>query len=359
MASEGVVDYLDLVGDTPMVKLPERVLPEEARGVRVLLKMEMQNPGGSVKDRIAKNMIETLEKKGLINENSTLVEYTSGNTGIGLAMCCAAKGYKCVIIMPQMPSYLERYIICRQFGAQVHLTAPALGLPGLQAHLEKLLKENPSYVFTNQFQSDANPAAHFGTTGPEIWSQTGGDIDYFVAGVGTGGTINVAGRFLKEKKPEMKVVVVEPTESRVLQGESHTAHSILGIGAGVQVPFIEMLEPGAEFKEGPRGIVDEFCHATSADATQCAATLAAKAGMMIGPSAGAAVKVAIDIAKRPEAKGKTIVVICASHGIRYTAHPLWEAAKAEAIQALPSPPNMSKDETLLWTSPETLVTSST
>ena len=283
------------------------------------------------------------------------MEYTSGNTGIGLAMVCAAKGYKCMILMPQLPPFLERYIICRQFGAEVHLTAPAKGMPGLKAYATELMEKNPNIVCTNQFENEANPRIHYETTGPEILSQTGGAIDYFVAGVGTGGTINGAGRFLKEKKPDLKVVVVEPTESRVLTGAPHTPHTILGIGAGVVPPFIESLAPGQAMADAPRGIVDEFQSATSAEAVAMAATMAAKAGMMVGPSAGGAIKVAMDIAARPEAAGKTIVVICASHGIRYVNHPLWAAAKKEAESALPSPPNMDKEApTLLFTSPSDL-----
>ena len=313
----GIVSYLDTIGNTPLVELPSRMLPEEAvkNGTKVLMKMEMVNPGGSVKDRIALNMVETLEKQGVIKEDTVLVEYTSGNTGIGLAMVCAAKGYKCIIAMPQLPAYLERYIICRQFGAQVHLTAPALGLQGLQQHVEDLLAKHPNYVLTNQFSNAANPATHYTRTGPEIWSQTGGAIDYFIAGVGTGGTINGAGRFLKEKNPDLHICVVEPTESRVLTGRSHSPHTILGLGAGVPVPFIEQLAPGQAFTDDPRGIVNEFCHASSEESVLWASKMTAKAGIMIGPSAGGAVKVALDVASRPEASGKTIVVILASHGI--------------------------------------------
>lgn len=227
------------------------------------------------------------------------------------------------------------------------MTMPSKGMPGLREYTEKLCADNPDYFLVNQFFNEANPKIHFDTTGPELWEQAKGKIDYFVAGVGTGGTINGVGRYLKEKNPDMKVVVVEPTESRVLVGEKHSPHTILGIGAGVVANFIEKLAPGQEMKEGQRGIVDEFCSATSDEAIEWAKTLARKEGMMVGPSSGAAIKVAMDIAKRPEAKGKTICVISASHGIRYTSHPLWKAAKEEAVEALPVPPNMTKEGDLL------------
>jgi len=262
-------------------------------------------------------------------------------------MVCAAKGYNCIIVMPQLPPFEERYVICRQFGAQVHLTQPARGIPGMMEYCKSLCEKNPDYFLVNQFYNEANPKIHFETTGPELWKQSKEKMDYFVSGVGTGGTVNGAGRYLKEKNPNLKIVVVEPTESRVLVGESHSPHTILGIGAGIQANFVEQLAPGQEFKEGPRGIVDEFCSATSAEAIFWAKELATKEGIMVGPSSGAAVKVAMDIAKRPEAKGKTITVVCASHGIRYTSHPLWKAAKEEAAVALPKPPNMSKEGDIL------------
>lgn len=348
----GDVSYLDTVGHTPLVRL-NRSLPEEvaAAGVRVLCKMEMQNPGGSVKDRIAKAMIEKAEADGQLKPGGTVVEYTSGNTGIGLAMVCAAKGYKCIIIMPQLPPFHERYTICRQFGADVHLTPPARGFPGLRAYAEELLAANPDYFCTNQFTNDANPEIHYNTTGPEIWEQAGEKVDVFVGGVGTGGTIRGAGRFLKDKNPDLQVFAVEPTESRVHIGADHSPHSILGIGAGVPTHFLETLEPGAPLVQGPRGHVTEFLHASSADAIEWAKRLCTMEGMMIGPSSGAAVKAAMDVARRPESAGKTIVVLLASHGIRYCAHPLWADVQAEAAQALPTPPNMDKDgDLLLWKS---------
>eukprot|EP00192_Tetraselmis_astigmatica_P015663 CAMPEP_0117664804 /NCGR_PEP_ID=MMETSP0804-20121206/9436_1 /TAXON_ID=1074897 /ORGANISM="Tetraselmis astigmatica, Strain CCMP880" /LENGTH=167 /DNA_ID=CAMNT_0005472103 /DNA_START=154 /DNA_END=654 /DNA_ORIENTATION=- len=166
----GDMSYLDTIGNTPMVRL-SRGLPERCRAARVLCKMEMQNPGGSVKDRIALSMIEQAEKDGILKPGGTVVEYTSGNTGIGLAMVCAAKGYKCIIVMPQLPAFHERYVICRQFGAEVHLTAPGMGFPALRTYTEDLVAKNPFYVLANQFFNEANPKAHYTTTGPEIWEQ--------------------------------------------------------------------------------------------------------------------------------------------------------------------------------------------
>jgi len=343
--------YLDTIGNTPLVRI-ERCLPERAKGARLLLKLEMQNPGGSVKDRIAKSMIESAEKSGDLKKGMTVVEFTSGNTGIGLAMVCAAKGYKCLIIMPQLPSYRERVLICRQFGAEVHLTAPAAGFAGMKKYTEALMEENAGeYWLANQFYNEDNPAVHMDTTGPEIWKQSGGIVDYFVTGVGTGGTAAGAGKFLTEKNPDCKVICVEPTESRVHVGEEHSPHTILGIGAGVPTHFLTQLDPGKPYQEGPRGYVSQFASCTSHEAILWATKLAKEEGIMVGPSSGATLKVAVDLASREEAAGNTIVVVCASHAIRYTDHPLWAAAKDEVAQALPSPPNLDKHAPLLlWKS---------
>jgi len=347
------ISILETVGRTPLVRV-RRVLTDDAKAnnVRLLIKLEMQNPGGSIKDRIAKEMLEDAEKRSLLKPGMTVVEYTSGNTGIGLAMLCAAKGYKCIIVMPQLPPFEERYIVCRMFGASVHLTAPAKGMPGLKDYTEDLVSKNKdAYFLTNQFYNEANPRVHYETTGPEIWDQSGEKVDYFVTGVGTGGTATGVGKYLVEKNPDCKVVCVEPTESRVMAGEAHSPHTILGIGAGVPANFLTQMAPEQSYGDGPRGHVSEFLSATSAESIEWATKLANTEGLMVGPSSGATFKVAMDLAARPEAKGKTIVVIAASHGIRYTAHPLWKTAKEEAEQALPKPPNMSKDaDTLLWDS---------
>lgn len=342
----------DAIGKTPMVKLG-RSLPAEAAGATVLAKLEMQNPGGSVKDRIAKSMMDKAEAAGTIApDRTTIVEYTSGNTGIGLAMICAAKGYKCVIIMPQLPPMKERYVTVRKFGADVHLTAPAKGVNGMKQYMEELVASDPDkYWCPQQFTNAANPDIHFTTTGPEVLEQAGGKVDYFISGVGTGGTVVGVGKFLKSKNPDCKVIAVEPTESRVLVGQPHTKHAIVGIGPGITNPFIEELAPGAEWKEGPRGIIDEFLHAAGAESTQWCDTLAKTEGLLVGPSTGAVMKVAADVASRPEAKGKTIVVVFPSSGIRYIAHPSWGPVNAEAAEALPAPPNMDQEPLFRWKSP--------
>jgi len=343
-----VESVLDAVGETPMVKLQRST----TSGVNVLVKLEMQNPGGSVKDRIAKSIIEEAEKAGTITPGkTTIIEATSGNTGIGVAMAAAAKGYKCIIVMPQLSPFYERFITCRKFGAEVHLTAPAKGMPGMLAYVEDLMSKDKTIWCTQQFKNPDNPKAHLDTTGPEIWRQCRGKVDYLVAGVGTGGTLNGVGNFLKGKNKNLKVIAVEPTESRVLVGNAHEKHSVLGIGAGMQVKFIEELAPGQEFKEGPRGMVDEFLHASSGESCDWADKLSRQEGLLVGPSSGCAMKVAADIAARPEAQGKTIVVILASSGIRYVNHPLlWTEVKNEAVKALPMIPDVSPEPLLKWQS---------
>jgi len=339
----------------------------------VLAKLEMQNPGGSVKDRIAKSMIERAEARGDIHPSrTTIVEATSGNTGIGLAMVSAAKGYRCIIIMPQLPPMLERYIICRKFGAHVHLTAGAIGAPStaqprsrstarrcfcfhrpcvpprvaavvqnMFTHLTDLLEKNPDFWCPRQFENDDNPVVHLETTGPEVWEQTGGDIDYFVAGAGTGGTIAGAGKFLLERKPSLLNVCVEPSESRVLAGKPADKHTVVGIGAGIELKFIEELAPGQPFSDAPRGVISRFMSATSEEAVAMASRLASEEGLLVGPSTGAACHAAVELARSEEAEGKTIVVIFPSSGIRYVAHPLWAAIKAEAAAILAPPPDFS------------------
>jgi len=266
-------------------------------------------------------------------------------------MICASKGYKCIIIMPQLPSFQERLMTCRQFGAEVHLLAPAVGFIGLKKYAEEFVAENPGCFLANQFYNEANPKAHYETTGPEIWEQSGGKVDYFIVGVGTGGTSAGAGKFLTEQNPNCKVICVEPTESRAHTGGSHNPHTLLGMGAGVPTHFLTELDPDAPFQEGPRGHVAEFQHCHSNGAVEWAKKMAKMEGIMVGPTSGATMKVASETASRPEAAGKTIVVICASHGIRYSAHSLWKELNEEAKVALPNPPNLDKDaEPLQWTS---------
>eukprot|EP00668_Euglena_longa_P037404 GGOE01048156.1.p1 GENE.GGOE01048156.1~~GGOE01048156.1.p1 ORF type:complete len:358 (+),score=108.65 GGOE01048156.1:26-1075(+) len=342
-------DVLGCIGWTPMVRLKR--VTQGMQASKVLAKLEFQNPGGSVKDRIALNMIEEAEKAGiLVPGKSTVVEYTSGNTGIGLAMVCAAKGYRCIIVMPQLPPMRERYWVCRKFGAQVHLTAGALGIPGMKRHMEELLQKDPDCWCPRQFENVANPAVHFNTTGPEIWEQMEGDIDVLVAGAGTGGTIVGIGQFLKKKKPSVRIICVEPTESRVLVGKPHHPHTIVGIGAGIQLPFIKDLAPDQDWCEGPRGIIDEFLHCTSAEAMEHSNLLARTEGLLVGPTSGAVCKVALDVARRPEMEGKSIVTLFASSGIRYTTHPMWAHERVEGAEALPA--NAGDGDSLLrWASP--------
>eukprot|EP00316_Scyphosphaera_apsteinii_P020898 CAMPEP_0119314096 /NCGR_PEP_ID=MMETSP1333-20130426/31628_1 /TAXON_ID=418940 /ORGANISM="Scyphosphaera apsteinii, Strain RCC1455" /LENGTH=356 /DNA_ID=CAMNT_0007319141 /DNA_START=147 /DNA_END=1217 /DNA_ORIENTATION=+ len=335
--------YLETIGKTPLVKV-DRMLPEEAKHATVLVKLEMQNPGGSIKDRIALNMIESAERSGKLKPGMTVVEGTSGNTGIGIAMVCAAKGYKCIIIMPQVPAMLERVMIIRQFGGHVHLTAAGKGIKGVLEQYEKLIASAPdNYFGTAQFTNLDNPDAHIKTTGPEIWEATKGRVDYFVHGIGTGGCIRGTGEYLKRLKPSVKVIAIEPTEARVHIGAPPKPHPIVGIGAGIVTHFLGLEGKPVENEAPLPGIIDEWAHASGDECVAFAKRAAELEGIMCGPSAGAALKVATDIASRPEAKGKTIVVILASHGIRYTAHPLWAEVKKEAAAALPAPPNMDKD----------------
>lgn len=235
----------------------------------------MQNPGGSIKDRIALSMIEEAERRGEISpERTTIVEGTSGNTGIGLAMVCAAKGYKCIIVMPQVPAMFERYIICRKFGAEVHLTSVIAGpdvdfaknAENFLGYARQLVEDNEDYWTPLQFESEDNPLAHYTTTGPEIWEQTGGKVDCVVAGAGTGGTLAGLSKYMKEKNPACKIICVEPTESRVLQGEKAAMHGVVGIGAGIELPLLEKLAPGEPFVPGPRGTaIDEFLSCSTPD----------------------------------------------------------------------------------------------
>ena len=239
---------LETIGKTPMVKL-SNILTEEmkAAGTLLLGKLEMQNPGGSVKDRIALHMIEDAEASGKLKPGMTVIEYTSGNTGIGIAMVCAAKGYKCIVVMPQKPSCMERYMICRQFGAEVRLTAPAKGQPGMRAYVEELLAADENLFCTSQFNNPANPATHVDTTGPEILEQSGGHVDYFVSGVGTGGTVTGVGAFFKEKCGT-PVIAAEPTESRVI-GETDSPHTIVDTGTGAVPPLLSRRRPGNQWRK--------------------------------------------------------------------------------------------------------------
>lgn len=294
---------LGLIGNTPLVEVVniEKELGLEAT---LLVKLEYLNPAGSVKDRIAKAMIEDAEEKGILKEGSVIIEPTSGNTGIGLASIAAAKGYRIILTMPETMS-VERRNILKAYGAEIVLTEGAKGMKGAIAKADELAKEIPNSFIAGQFVNPANPETHKKTTGPEIWEDTDGAVDIFVAGVGTGGTITGTGEYLKEKKPEVKVVAVEPASSPVLSEGVSGPHKIQGIGAGF-VP--ETLNTG---------IYDEIIKVENEDAFETGRYLAAEEAILAGISSGAALYAAIQLAKREENKGKTIVVLLPDNGDRY------------------------------------------
>ena len=294
---------LDLVGKTPLVEL-KRIEEKEGLQAKLIAKVESFNPAGSVKDRIAKAMIEDAEAKGLLKEGSVIIEPTSGNTGIGLAAIATAKGYRTVIVMPETMS-VERRNIVKAYGAEVVLTDGTKGMKGAIEKADELAKEIPNSFIAGQFVNPANPETHKKTTGPEIWEDTDGAVDIFVAGVGTGGTITGTGEYLKEKKPEVKVIAVEPASSPVLSEGVSGPHKIQGIGAGF-VP--ETLNTG---------IYDEIIKVENEDAFETGRYLAAEEAILAGISSGAALYAAIQLAKREENKGKTIVVLLPDNGDRY------------------------------------------
>ena len=294
---------LDLVGKTPLVEL-KRIEEKEGLQAKLIAKVESFNPAGSVKDRIAKAMIEDAEAKGLLKEGSVIIEPTSGNTGIGLAAAATVKGYRMILTMPETMS-VERRNIVKAYGAEVVLTDGTKGMKGAIEKADELAKEIPNSFIAGQFVNPANPETHKKTTGPEIWEDTDGAVDIFVAGVGTGGTITGTGEYLKEKKPEEKVVAVEPASSPVLSEGVSGPHKIQGIGAGF-VP--ETLNTG---------IYDEIIKVENEDAFKTGRDLAAEEAILAGISSGAALYAAIQLAKREENKGKTIVVLLPDNGDRY------------------------------------------
>ena len=298
-----------LIGKTPLLELTN-IEKEEGLEATVLAKLEYFNPAGSVKDRIAKAMIDDAEAKGLLKEGSVLIEPTSGNTGIGLASVAAARGYRIIIVMPETMS-VERRQLMKAYGAELVLTEGSKGMKGAIARADELAKEIPNAFIPGQFINPANPAVHKATTGPEIWADTDGKVDIFVAGVGTGGTITGVGEYLKEQNPAVKVVAVEPAGSPVLSKGTAGSHKIQGIGAGF-VP--EVLNTA---------VYDEIIAVENEDAFAAGKKVGRAEGVLVGISSGAAVWAAIQLAKRPENKGKTIVALLPDTGDRYLSTPLF------------------------------------
>lgn len=298
----------ELIGNTPLVRLNRLTDGTQAT---VLAKLEFFNPAHSVKDRLALAMLDAAEAAGKIGPDTVIVEPTSGNTGIGLAMVCAARGYRLIIVMPETMSR-ERRMLLRAYGAELVLSPGAEGMSGAIAKANELAAGNPNYFIPQQFENPANPEIHRNTTAEEIWRDTDGTVDIFVSGVGTGGTITGVGEVLKARKPEVKVVAVEPDASPVLSGGPKGPHPIQGIGAGF-VPAILNTD-----------IYDEVFRVKNDDAFRTARDMAAKEGLLVGISSGAATYAALELAKRPENAGKTIVVIIPSFGERYLSTPLFE-----------------------------------
>ncbi len=299
-----------LIGSTPLLDI-SRYTENSGGRARILAKLEYANPAGSVKDRVALEMINAAERSGRLTEGATVIEPTSGNTGIGLAAICAVRGYRAIIVMPSNMSR-ERILLMRAYGAEVVLTDSAEGMSGAIARAEELRDGIPGSVIMGQFENPANPDAHYKTTGAEIWADTDGQVDIFVAGVGTGGTISGTARFLREKKPGLRVVAVEPRDSAVLSGGQPGSHGLSGIGAGF-VP--EILDTGC---------YNEVVTVTTEEAYEAARTLARTEGILVGISSGAALHAAKKEAEKPENNGKTIVVLLPDSGSRYLSTDLFE-----------------------------------
>ena len=302
-------DALELVGNTPLVEV-KNIEEELGLEARILVKLEYFNPAGSVKDRIAKAMIEDAEEKGLLKEGSVIIEPTSGNTGIGLASIAAVKGYRIILTMPETMS-VERRNILKAYGAEIVLTEGAKGMKGAIEKADELAKEIPGSYIPGQFVNPANPEVHRKTTGPEIWKDTDGEVDLFIAGVGTGGTLTGVGEYLKSQNPDVKIVALEPASSPVLSTGKGGPHKIQGIGAGFVPDVLNTT------------VYDEIFTVENDDAFATGKLLAKKEGILVGISSGAALYGAIELAKRPENKGKTIVALLPDTGDRYYSTPLF------------------------------------
>lgn len=299
-----------IIGNTPILRL-SHIEKEFALEAKILAKLECMNPAGSVKDRVAKAMLDDAESKGILNKDSTIIEPTSGNTGIGLASVAAARGYKLIIVMPENMS-TERKQLMKAYGAQLVLTDGKKGMRGAIEKAEEIKDSTPNSFIAGQFTNPANPKAHTETTGPEIWNDTDGKIDWFVAGVGTGGTVTGVGQYLKSKNPKIKVAVIEPEDSPVLSKGTAGAHKIQGIGAGFIPDVLDTK------------IYDEIITVKNEDSFETGKLVGKKEGILVGISSGAALWGAIQLAKRPENKGKTIVVLFPDTGTRYLSTPMFQ-----------------------------------
>jgi cysteine synthase A len=311
-------NVIETIGKTPLIQINK--LTQDANAT-VVAKLEARNPGGSVKDRICQSMIEEAEKQGIIKPGATLIEPTSGNTGIGLAMVAAVKGYKLILTMPETMS-IERRNLLKAYGAQLILTPGPEGMGGAIKKAEELVQTTPNSFMPQQFKNLANPKVHLETTGPEIWEDTDGKVDILVAGVGTGGTITGIAQYIKPQKPTFKTVAVEPSASPVLSGGQKGPHKIQGIGAGFKPDVLKL------------DLVDEIFKVTDDQALQTARQLAQKEGLLVGISSGAAAYAAVEIAKRPENKGKLIVVILTDTGERYLSTVLFQEPQANAASTI-------------------------
>lgn len=292
-----------LIGKTPLVKLPESLVPENFNG-NILLKLESLNPGGSVKDRIGKAMIDRAEEEGILKEGGTIVEASSGNTGIALALVGAARGYKVILTMPETMSK-ERRALLKAYGAELVLTPGDVGIPGAIKKAEEIAKDTEGAFLASQFENTVNPEIHYKTTGPEIWEDTDGNVDIVVSGIGTGGTITGVGKYLKEQKESVEMVAVEPAGSPLLAKNETGKHRIQGIGAGIVPAVLD------------QDIYSEIILSTDDDAMKTSRKVATEGGIFVGVSAGAALWAALEVAKRPENKDKTIVAVLPDNGDRY------------------------------------------